>query len=66
MLQGLYVEIFNKWGQKVFSWSKPNGFWAGEGFNGERLPEGVYFYIMDAIGFDGYNFTEKGSVILVR
>ena len=66
MLQGLYVEIFNRWGQKVFSWDQINGAWNGEGFNGERLPEGVYFYIMDAIGVDGYNFTEKGSVTLIR
>ena len=66
MLQGLYVEIFNRWGQKVFSWDQVNGAWNGEGFNGERLPEGVYFYIMDAIGVDGYNFTEKGSITLIR
>ena len=63
MLQGLYVEIFNRWGQKVFSWDQVNGAWNGEGFNGERLPEGVYFYILN---LKNGSKEIKGSIYLKR
>jgi gliding motility-associated-like protein len=66
MLKGIDVEIFNRWGQKVYHWSGVDGFWDGRGYNGEKLPEAVYFYNMNAVGLDGYSFKEKGSVSLFR
>jgi gliding motility-associated-like protein len=66
MMEGIDVEIFNRWGQKVYHWSGVDGFWDGRGYNGEKLPEAVYFYNMNAVGLDGYSFKEKGSVSLFR
>jgi len=66
MLKGIDVEIFNRWGQKVYHWSGMDGYWDGRSYNGEKLPEGVYFYSMEAEGVDGYSFQEKGSVTLFR
>jgi len=43
-----------------------NGYWNGLAFNGDKLPEGVYFYNMQATGTDGYPFQQKGSVSLFR
>ena len=66
MLIGLEVEIFNRWGQQVYNWKGLNGYWDGLGFNGDKLPEGVYFYNMQATSADGSSFQEKGSVSLFR
>ena len=66
MIKGIDVEIFNRWGQRVYHWSGVDGYWDGRSYNGEKLPEGVYFYIMNAQGVDDYTFQEKGSVTLFR
>jgi len=66
LLDELYVEIYNRWGKRVYHWQDPQGFWDGKGYNSELLPEGVYFFIMEAVGKDGSEYTEKGSVTLVR
>ena len=66
MLIDLEVEIYNRWGQQIYSWNGLNGYWNGLAFNGDKLPEGVYFYNMQATGTDGYPFQQKGSVSLFR
>jgi gliding motility-associated-like protein len=66
MIKGIDVEIFNRWGQQVYHWIGVDGYWDGRSYNGEKLPEGVYFYIMNAQGVDGYFFHEKGSITLFR
>jgi gliding motility-associated-like protein len=66
MLNGMDVEIFNRWGQKVYHWNKENGDWDGRGYNGEKLSDGTYFYTMSATGSDGYNFNEKGTITILR
>ena len=66
MLIDLEVEIFNRWGQQVYHWNGMNGYWDGVGLNGEKLPEGVYFYNMQATNAEDYSFQKKGSVTLFR
>ena len=66
MLNGIYVEIFNRWGQKVYHWEDVNEGWNGVGYNGRNVEEGVYFYRMEATGIDGSHFEENGSVTLIR
>ena len=66
MLNGIYVEIFNRWGQKVYHWDDVNEGWYGVGYNGRNVEEGVYFYRMEATGIDGSHFEENGSVTLIR
>ena len=66
MMSGIDVVVYNRWGQKVYHWSGLNESWNGKGYNGEELPEGVYFYYMKATGVDGYSFEEEGAVSLFR
>jgi len=66
MLNGIYVEIFNRWGQKVFHWEDVNSGWDGRAYSGRELEEGVYFYRMEATGVDGHHFEENGSITLLR
>ena len=60
------VQVFNRWGQLVYSWSGENKSWDGKGADGQDLPEAVYFYVLKAEGTDGYYYDKKGSVTLLR
>ena len=60
------VEIYNRWGERVYSWDGENKSWDGNGVDGQPLSEGVYFYVLQATGQDGYYYEKKGSITLVR
>ena len=44
--------IFNRWGQKLYSWNDINGGWDGK-VNGRYVKNGVYFVNVVAKGADG-------------
>ena len=60
------VQIFNRWGQLVYTWVGSDKSWKGNGIDGKALPEGVYFYVFEGKGVDGHHYDEKGSVTLLR
>lgn len=53
------IEIFNRWGAKVFDSQGQNVGWDGTTTGGSRVPAGTYFYVIDINGV-----TKKGSVTL--
>lgn len=57
--------IFNRWGQKIYSWDDPAGGWDGK-FNGKDCKQGVYFVLVKAKGADGRRFNIKKDVNLLR
>jgi len=57
--------IFNRWGQKVFSWSGLQPDWNGT-INGAAATEGVYFYVVNGVDINEKSVSEKGSVTLIR
>lgn len=67
-MKTMNAEIFNRWGEKIYSWTDmANGFWDGRTVSGKLAPDGVYFYIISAIGLDGVEYPPlSGSVTLVR
>ena len=66
MLVELKVTIYNRWGQQVYGFDGVKGNWDGKSFNGELMPEGVYFFIMEAIGSLGDSYIEEGTITLLR
>lgn len=53
------VEIFNRWGQSVWSgegYNNDDRAWAGETKNGNALPDGTYFFVatVDDVAYKGY------------
>ncbi|MBE51283.1 MAG: hypothetical protein CMP51_06305 [Flavobacteriales bacterium] len=66
MINGIYVEIFNRWGEKIYHWEDVDYGWDGKGYSGQKMEEGVYFYRMTATGVDGAHFEENGSITLLR
>jgi gliding motility-associated-like protein len=41
------LEIFNRYGQEVYSKSNYTNEWTGKGSNGDELPTGTYFYMIE-------------------
>tara|TARA_Y100000589_G_scaffold246893_1_gene234792 strand:- start:121204 stop:123120 length:1917 start_codon:yes stop_codon:yes gene_type:complete len=70
-ISAIQVDIFNRWGQTVhqFSWQNTPpahlNVWNGTNANGEKLPEGTYFYTI-TYNLNGKPLNQKGSVTLVR
>ena len=58
------MEIFNRWGQKVYSGTYPgDNFWDGNTLSGEKADEGVYYYVLTS---SPSNSSSKGFVTLIR
>jgi gliding motility-associated-like protein len=63
-------QVFDRWGDAMFSREKPTLNVSTEGWNGKykdkvMLP-GVYFYAAELILLDGSTYVAKGSVTLIR
>jgi gliding motility-associated-like protein len=57
--------IFNRWGQKLYSWDDPAGGWDGT-YKGKDVKQGVYYVLVKAKGADGRKFNIKRDVNLLR
>ncbi|MBL7883713.1 MAG: gliding motility-associated C-terminal domain-containing protein [Bacteroidia bacterium] len=55
------INIFNRWGNKIFESTNINDSWTGGGAS-----DGTYFYIITAKTKNGKEFNEKGYVQLVN
>ena len=56
----LELVVFNRWGRKIYSNDNYKSDW-----DGGNAPDGVYFYVLNAIGFYKID-TYKGSVHIIR
>lgn len=60
------MQIFNRWGQKIFETTKVNGRgWDGR-FNNMEQPNGVYVYLIDVTYKNGRTEKYQGNVTLIR
>ncbi len=55
------ISIFNRWGQEVFFSDKYSTRWDGRTPQGNLVPAGTYFYVIDINGA-----TYKGSLTVIR
>lgn len=59
-------DIFNRWGQRVFSTAAPGKDWDGM-FNGQPADAGTYWFTISfAKGTRSHAFTQKGDLTLLR
>jgi gliding motility-associated-like protein len=65
-IASLDLEIYNRWGIKLFETHTPDGKWDGHTTSGKTSEEGTYFYMLKATGIDGQTYTEKGYLTLLR
>jgi gliding motility-associated-like protein len=65
-IKEISLQIFNRWGEKLYEFSGPKASWDGLAPNGQEVPEGTYFYFVKATGFDDTEIEKHGSVNLFR
>jgi gliding motility-associated-like protein len=61
-----YVEIFNEWGQSIFTSEGYNVPWNGT-IDGEPVPDGTYYYILDLNSISGDDASDiyKGTILVL-
>ena len=65
----LSLEVFNRWGNVVYSSPNYNNDWDGRGtgnFAGQNLVDGGYYYSLRAVNASGQTQLFKGFVIIQR
>jgi len=60
------LEIFNRWGQRVFISNSPDMDWDGRSEGGVEAADGDYYYILLATDYAGKNFKYHGYLQLIR
>ncbi len=65
-IQYLAVQVFNRWGEKVYESNEHHFRWDGT-YRGEKIPTGVYTYQLKLTFLDGQrDELRKGSVTVLR
>lgn len=65
------MKIYNRWGRPVFTYEgavPPVDSWGWDGTinGGAKAAAGTYYYVVDLKGVNGDNFSEQGTVTLLR
>jgi len=59
------MQIFNRWGELIFTGNDPNSGWFGTN-NGSEVPTGGYPYVIRFTASDGTPIEKKGIVTVIR
>lgn len=60
-------KVFNRFGEIVHTWQGVNGGWDGHTFPaGVAVSQGIYYYVINAEGYDGQIFETSGTVTVFR
>lgn len=65
-ISSLDVKIYGRWGELVYQFEGLQNGWDGNNQNGKPLPEGTYYYTLEAIDLDGASYNSSGHVMLSR
>lgn len=60
------IEIFNRWGTKLWETTAPEIRWDGRTTAGVQCPDGTYFFILKAESISGKDYSTTGHVNLIR
>ncbi len=60
------IEIFNRWGQKVFESDSPMIDWTGRSLSGVEESDGTYYWIIKATDYANKNYNLDGYLQLIR
>ena len=60
-----HAYIFNRWGQKLYEWTKIEEGWDGT-YRGRDVKQGTYFVLVKAKGADGQSYNIRKDVNLLR
>jgi len=65
-IQTMNCSIYDRWGGRVWELKNPDESWDGHNQTGIPCNDGVYFYILDAMGEEGKAYHQTGFVQLIR
>ena len=65
-MASLNCDIFNRWGELLYTLNSPNQAWDGRAPNGDKAPDGTYMYLLQAQGLNGKQYKQQGTVTLIR
>lgn len=66
-VQDFEFRVFNRWGEEVFFTNQIGDFWNGSHLGGGHyVPDGVYFWTLEMIGFESNTKRITGSVTILR
>jgi gliding motility-associated-like protein len=65
LLRSLHIDIFDRWGNRVFTSNDLNFRWDGT-LSGAPLPEGTYVFHLHGSARDGEPVERSGSITLLR
>ena len=60
-IQRFNIKIFNRWGEQLFESDSIDKYWDGL-FANQRVPNGTYYYQIEALGYDGKLFKKAGNI----
>ncbi|MEO1448317.1 MAG: gliding motility-associated C-terminal domain-containing protein, partial [Bacteroidota bacterium] len=66
LVQNYDLQIFSRWGRRVFQSSTMEDSWDGRLPNGKSAPEGVYVYTLTAVLSGDQPFEQTGMVVVIR
>ena len=65
-VKDITLQIFNRWGQKMYEFSGVKAAWDGLTSQGIEVPDATYFYFIKASSFDGKIVEQQGTVNLFK
>jgi len=64
-IASLECKIFNRWGEKLYSWNEMDGVWNGT-YDNELVSDGTYFYILNVTWNNDEKETLTGHVTVLK
>lgn len=58
--------IYNRWGRKVAELNLSNPTWDGRDPQTSEISDGVYYYVITAVGNNGQEYNIKGNVTVIQ
>jgi gliding motility-associated-like protein len=65
-IETINLQIYDRWGTKIYEFFGPNDHWDGRTTSGAACQPGVYYFFMTASGADGASYQQKGTIQLLR
>jgi len=65
-MQTYHIEIFNRWGERLFMADSPEIDWDGRSSAGVDESDGIYYYLIKATDYVGRNHNFEGYLELIR
>jgi len=65
-IEDMTTYIYDRQGIKLAELDGVENAWDGKTKSGKEVPDGVYYYFVEAVGFNKLNYHKEGSVILLK